>query len=161
MRLTFHHNLGDILELNRSIREQRLKAWLVTVLGLVALVVAAWLAAFRKNQPDATPVFVSAAVLLLLGAFTTRLAGLGAWLLKARRTPYALEVTPEGLAFVDEHDEALLQWPRFSRWYQTPNLLVLVAAGDALAVPKRSCSEAEWTELLALVQRCVGSPSRW
>jgi len=33
MRLAFQHSLGDIMELNRSCREQRIKAWLVMLFG--------------------------------------------------------------------------------------------------------------------------------
>jgi hypothetical protein len=161
MRLTFQHTLGDILELNRSVREQRLKAWLVIVLGMGFLLAAAWLAALRNNQPDATVVFIVAAVIILIGAFGTRVAGLGAWFLKARRSPYELEFCPDGVAFLEDRVRVLVGWEHFYRWYHTKRLLVLVTAGDALAIPKRSCGDAEWAELLAIIERYLGSPSRW
>jgi hypothetical protein len=160
MRLTFQHTLGDILELNRSGREQRLMAWLVTLLGVGSLFVGIWVAIFQDNRPEPTPVFIAAGVFILLGCFATRLAGLGAWFLKAERTPFEIDVGPEGVVFLERGERAVVGWESFSRWYETETLLVLVAHGDAVAIPKRSSSEAGWRELLALVRTNLGSPAR-
>jgi len=161
MRLTFQHTLGDILELNRAAREQRPGAWLVTLLGVGILFVGIWVAIFQDNRPEPTPMFIAAGGFILLGWFATRLAGLGAWFLKAQRIPYELEVGPEGVVFLEPEERVVVGWEQFLRWYETKSLLVLVAHGDGLAIPRRSSTEAGWRQLLALVRTNLGPPARW
>jgi hypothetical protein len=160
MRLTFQHNLGDILEANCACREQRIKGWLGTLFG-VGLMLTGVVASFQDSQRDQTPVFISAAMFVLIGLFATRIAGLGAWYSKAQRSPFEIEVAAEGIAFITHHEPALLEWQSFSRWFRTKNLLALVTCGDALVIPKRSLDETQWQELLALVRSNLGNPARW
>jgi hypothetical protein len=165
MRLTIHHTLRDILELNRTVREQRLKAWLISLLGVAHLLLGAWLVAFRGNQPNASLAFAAGGAFLGLGALVTTLAGFGAWVFRRERAPLVLEFGPSGVAFVEADGPHWVRWELFSRWYETRNLIVLiagrVAGGDSLAVPKRNCPEAEWDTLRGWIQSGIGSPSRW
>jgi heme A synthase len=161
MRLTFQHTLADILELNRTLREQRLKAWLISLLGVGHMLLGMWMIVFGGREADGALVFVAGGIFLGLGAICTRLAGLGTWVLKARRTPIELEVDASGFTFIEAEGLYVAPWEVFRRWYVSKNLLVLVGRGDNLAIPKRSCPEAEWEELLGLVQSGIGDPARW
>jgi hypothetical protein len=161
MRLTFQHTLSDILELNRAAREQRIKAWLCILLGAGHFFLGVLMAVFGDSRPDPTPVFLVACMLLLIGVCATWLAGLGGWIFWARRTPYELEVGPEGIVFLEREGPLVLGWESFSRWYETATLLVLVAHGDGLAIPRRCSSPAEWGKVLALVRTKLGDPARW
>jgi hypothetical protein len=161
MRLTFRHTLSDILELNRSACEQWIKAWLVMFVGIAILFVGVWLGLRDKDLELFLSVVGVAAVFVLLGALGPHLAGLGAWLFKAQRVPYELQIGPEGVAFQEVGEQTLVKWESFSRWYTTKNLLVLVNAVDAVAIPRRSCGDAAWTELLVIVGKGLGDPARW
>jgi hypothetical protein len=161
MRLTFQHTLGDIIELNCSLRTQRIRAWLVILMGMASLGMGLWVFLCRDSQPNPIPVFVAGTAFILLGAIAPRLAGLGAWFLKAQRAPYELEFSSAGVVFVRGSEEVSASWNRFSRWYETKKLLALVAPSEVLAVPRRSCGEAEWQELLSLVRSKLGDPARW
>jgi hypothetical protein len=161
MRLTFQHTLTDLLEVNCTAREERLKGWLIALVGAAHVLLGVWVVFFWGNQPDATPVFLAGGAFLGLGAVATRLAGFGTWLLKSRRVPFELEVGPSGIAFVEADGLRRVGWELFSRWYETPNLIVLVSGGDSLAIPRRSCGEAEWVALLGWVCGGIGQPARW
>lgn len=161
LQLKFQHTLEDILELNRTAREQRLKAWFISAFGVVLLLWGGWFAAFGDPERSAAPIFVSGGFFLLIGLFATRLAGYGAWRLKASRAPYELELTSSGVKFLESDGPQNVPWEDFPRWYLTPNLLVLVGRADALAIPKRSCPESAWCEVLDLVRNYVGEASLW
>ncbi len=136
MRVTVKHTLADILELNCSVREQRIRGWLVMALAASAWLYGIWLLINPGNRPEPTPLFFAAGMLTLVGLFATRLAGLGAWLLKTQRSPYELEFDEAGITLMMGHEELSLPWSRFSRWLLTRNLLVLVSPAEAVAVPK-------------------------
>jgi hypothetical protein len=153
--------MSDILEFNRSMREQRIKGYVVILLGVGLLAVGIEIVAFQQGQPEPAPVFIFGGAFILLGVFVTRLAGIGAWFLKSQRTLFEIEIRPDGVAFLEGSQTDLIGWENFSRWYETRNLLVLMTRGDGLAIPKRSCGEAEWHALQALVREKLGAPARW
>jgi hypothetical protein len=150
-----------MIELNRTAIKQRLAGWGIMSTGVFAFLTAAWLIVFRDNKPDSTALIVLGALLFFVGSMATRLAGLGAWFLQARRPPLELDIITPGISDGDH----LFGWENFSRWYQTENLLVLVcggrAKGDSLAIPKRCCSETEWHQLLDIVRNALGEPAKW
>src|SRR5688572_18308100 len=139
VRLTVQHRFPDVLELNRTAREQRVKAWLIMLVAAALAALGLWVLWFEENRPTATPVLVSAGVFLLLGIGAPWLAALGAWLLKARRKAFEMVIDPGGVTLVLGPDRVMFVWGVFRRWFETPNLLVLVGRGDSLAIPKRSC----------------------
>jgi hypothetical protein len=81
--------------------------------------------------------------------------GVGAWLL--RRSPAVdLEVTSEGLRFLDMPATQWVAWDQFTWWYTTRRLLVLeISWHDALAIPKRCCEQASWVQLVEWVRAGV------
>jgi hypothetical protein len=120
---------------------------------------------FGEDWEMAMMILLVAGVLLVLGAFGTTLAGLAAWFLKAGRDPFELEVSSLGIAFVENDGLHWLEWKRFSRWFETNNLLVLVACAplknETLAIPKRSCAATDWPTVIDFVRSGMGEPARW
>jgi hypothetical protein len=78
--------------------------------------------------------------------------GFGVYLL-GRAPVMDLEVSPCGITFHDTPEKQRLSWDQFTRWYTTPRLLVLeIGWYDALALPRRCCKPASWTELVEWVR---------
>lgn len=156
MRLRFQHTLADILELNRAAKEQRIKSLLVLLFAAaLALVAASW-ALFDQNQPNAIAALEFAGVFLVLGLAAPWIAGMGAWLFKASRAPYEVEIKPEGVVLIVGTKLIECTWKDFRRWFRTENLLVLVGKGEALAIPKRCCDIVEWKSLGEVVRAGLG-----
>ena len=115
--------------------------------------------AYHQNAgPSPVSVFGAAAFIFIIALGATRLAGFGAWLLKTQKVPFELEIDGRGVAFIDQGEPALVGWEHFRRWFMTPNLLVLVALQDTLAIPRRCCSEPEWEQLQQIVRNAIGTP---
>ncbi len=162
LRLVFQHKLSDVLELNCSVREQRIKAWLTTLMGVVVFLIVTWATDNQNDQADRALGFIVAFVFLLLGQLIPWIAGLAAWFFKVRQTHYEMEIGLEGITLLEGTKQVLVPWECFRRWYQTLNLVVLVLIGsDALVIPKRCCCDARLVEVLALVMKGLGNPSRW
>src|SRR5438067_7805336 len=100
MRLTIRPTLRDVMELNCSIREQRIRGWCIMLTGAGGLCFAAVWGFFIDGSRDPTPVVVGSAVILLIGAIATRLAGLGAWLIKTPKAAFEVEVSQAGVTFL-------------------------------------------------------------
>jgi hypothetical protein len=161
LRLHFQHNVKDILELNRNAREQRLAAGVVGLTAVGLSLTGLWMAFRQDADPSPIPVFVAAAFIFIIAIIATRLAGLGAWLLKTQKVPFELEIDARGVTFIDQAEPALVGWEHFRRWFMTPNLLALATSQDALAIPRRCCSDPEWEQLQQIVRNAIGSPARW
>jgi hypothetical protein len=152
MRLQYRLDLGEVLELNVASRLQRLKGGFTAALGAGQILVGAWLACFRNDNPASAPVFIAGTFFLFLGLVASRIAGLGAWLLGCA-PQLDLEITSGGVTFLNTPGTPLVSWDQFTRWHATTRLLVLeIGWNDALAVPKRSCDPASWDELVEWVR---------
>ncbi len=162
MRLKFQHTLADIMELNRSARDQRIGGWIVVLMGIAMMLVGISVAIFPSDKAAPMEFFPWAIIFVVLGLSTTRIAGFGAWFLKVRRAPpYEIEINQDGLAFLNGGQPVVVAWTNFSRWFETKNLLVLLAPEDAVAIPKRGTNCTEIEELANLVRSKLGTASRW
>lgn len=162
MRLIIQPTLWDVLEVNKTLREQRIKGWLAVALGLGILLFSAWEVNVARNPRDFRVAYASGAAFVVLGLLTTRIAGLGGWLLKTSRESFLLEVTDEDVAIIRLDGRYALPWGGFRRWCVTQNLLILIGLGDCLVViPKRDCTVDVWRHLHEMVERRIGPPSRW
>jgi YcxB-like protein len=160
MRFHFQHQLTDILELNRTAREQRFKALLVILFVIALGLVGVWLAIFQGNQPDSIAAFEFAGIFLVHGLAAPWIAGLGAWFFKTTREPFEVEIKLDGVIISSGSNCTELNWKNFRRWYETKNLMVLVGIGDAFAIPKRSCGAADWQNLQEVVRCGLGDPAK-
>lgn len=162
MRLIIQPTFRDVLEVNKTLREQRIKGWLPLALGLAILLFSAWEVNVAQNPRDFRVLYGAGALFVILGLLATRVAGLGGWLLKSSREPFLLEVTNEDVAFIRLEARYALAWDRFRRWCLTQNLLILIGFGDCLVViPRRDCTVDGWRHLHEVVERRMGPPSRW
>jgi YcxB-like protein len=157
--LRLQHSLHDIIELNRTVREQRLRAWIIGILAVGLGAAGLWMA-YRGDGPSPAPVFVAAALSAALAVGAPWLAGLGAWLLKTPKTPLEVYIDFNGVLFIEQDQRAIVRWGEFRRWFTTPNLLVLVGKQDALAIPRHCCNAAQWEVLERLVHQALGSSGR-
>jgi hypothetical protein len=161
VRLKFKHTLADIIELNGSVRAARLVGWFPAGMGIALVLVGIGVIVFRNSEPDPTVVFLFGLIFIAMGLLATRIAGLGAWILIARKSPtYDIEFGDTGVTFLDK-EQVFVPWESFTRWIETKNLLLLVTPLDILAIPKRGTSSLELVDLLSLLRNKLGVPSRW
>ena len=144
----------EVMELNRWAWQQRIKGYIIVGFGLVMVVGCVLHSYLDENSPEPTPGVLAGGLFVLIGLSATRVAGAGTWLFKRAWRPYLVEVSPEGVAVTPEgQGRVFVGWELLKPYYETPNLLVLPipATADAVAIPKRYCSEEELTELRELL----------
>jgi hypothetical protein len=121
MRLKFQHTLADIMETNCSAFEQRIKGWLVLAMAFSLIIIGFVVSLYDGDQ---TMLFVGLPF-LALGLLGTRIAGIGAWFLKARRSSsYDIEVSETGITFFEVSPPTNAAWEIFLRWVETKNLIL-------------------------------------
>lgn len=157
LRVTVTATLADVLELNRTSREQRLKGWLAAGFGILQLVLAACFLLAGDRWELARGLVIPGVLFLLIGLAAPTLAGLGTWFFRHPRRPFTLEFVPSGVFVEDQGNRDHLEWGVVERWYQTTNLIVLVIPGDAIAVPKRCCSAEDLMVLVRIIEQGVGA----
>lgn len=156
MRCRFRHTLSDIVELNRYAFEQRVKGWVAA--GVAVMVAFVGTLVWIRDGEFPGVVYFIAALFLGMSLGGTRLAGLGAWI----RTPKIegeFEIDDRGVEYLHCNGPQI-DWRAMSRWFTTPNLIVLAVPGDMIAIPRRCFDDVAWNELLDTIRRNLGDPAR-
>lgn len=166
LQLTFQNTLADVIECNRILREQRVKAYLILGFGGVVILLGLF-QIFLKEDQKGNMVLLSGLIFLVLGLLTTRLAGFGAWILKTRNRFFSFKLDKGGVIQEEMDGQFHFEWKLFSRWNQTKNLILVVTASnlftppDVVIIPKRCCCDEELKILQALLEDALGKSSGW
>lgn len=158
VKILIRWTFADILEMNRHYPKNRVGRWACVVVALLVLLFGAYRLAFQEGR-DVLEILPFPPLILLVGFLAPFIAGCGAWALKAKRNPYDLHASADGILLDYQGVKLHLPWNRFNRFQETSKLLMLFTGRglEMLSLPKRCCTPDELKILRGLMTEKTAS----